>query len=130
MATRRISADYQAAGFGGLSFVTNNNFANLPMSYEQRLTALECLYCFFLAKNEESKEYRNNEEIKTLVNELRERLDQAGRDYRSEFENHDTFSEAENNYRLLLCQCFERITRLQGLTKMIEKQIMKMEEIG
>ena len=130
MATRRISTDYQAAGFGGLSFVTNNNFANLQMSYEQRLWSLESNYCFFLAKNEESKEYKNDERVKSLMKELRKLLDQAGEDYRADYENHASFSDGENKYRLLLCQCFERITQLQGLTKMIEKQIMKMEEIG
>lgn len=135
MATKRgLTTDYQSAGFGWLSFNADNNFANLPMSYEQRLWQLESLYCFAIAKAEAEGRLRADTEegksLLALVEELKKRLDQAGRDYRAEYENHDTFNQAENNYRTLLVRIFEKITELQGKLKMMEREVMKMEEIG
>ena len=129
MATRRGLADYQSLGFGGLSFITNNNFANLPMSYEQRLWALEALYAFAVAKVENDPAYKADPNVGMLIGATRLMLDQAGKDYRAEYEGH-TFGTLENNFRSLLCQIFEKITQLQGNTKMIERVTMQMEEIG
>ena len=121
MAVRRGLDNYQAAGFGGLSFATNLNFMNLPMSYEQRLWALEGLYACAIAKNEEDKKYSENVEVSDLIQECRKLLDQAGTDYSSKYETHATYSTEENNYRKLISLIFEKITQLQGKTKMIER---------
>lgn len=130
MATRRSLTDYQQVGFGGLSFATNLNFMNLPMSYEQRLWALEGLYACALAKIEDDPKYKDDSEIGLLVGAIRIMLEKAGKDYKSRYETHATFDEAENNYRALLSQIFEKITQLQGKTKMIEKSIMTQDEAG
>ena len=120
MATRSMK-DYESVGFGGLSFLTNMNFCNTPMSYEQRLWALEGLYAFALAKIEEDPHYKDDEGLGLLIGGTRLLLDQAGEDYKSIFESHATFGELENKYRALLCIIFQRITQLQGKTKMIER---------
>ena len=121
MATRRSLTDYQQAGFGGLSFATNLNFMNLPLSYEQRLWALEGLFACALAKIEDDTKYKDDKEIGLLIGGIRLLLDQAGKDYKSRYESHTSFDEIENNYRALLSQTFSKILELQGKTKMIEK---------
>ena len=130
MATRRSITDYQQAGFGGLSFATNLNFMNLPLSYEQRLWALEGLFACALAKIEDDVKYKDDKDIGLLVGGIRILLDQAGDDYRSRYENHESFDNMENNYRRLLTQTFSSILELQGKTKMIERLVMTQEEIG
>jgi len=130
MATRRSLTDYQQAGFGGLSFATNLNFMNLPLSYEQRLWALEGLFACALAKIEDDVKYKDDKDIGLLVGGIRILLDQAGDDYRSRYENHESFDNMENNYRRLLTQTFSSILELQGKTKMIERLVMTQEEIG
>ncbi|MBE3136066.1 MAG: hypothetical protein IMZ43_01515 [Thermoplasmata archaeon] len=121
MATRRSLTDYQQAGFGGLSFATNLNFMNLPLSYEQRLWALEGLFACALAKIEDDTKYKDDREIGLLVGGIRIMLDQAGKDYVSRYESHQSFDKAENDYRALLSQTFSKILELQGKTKMIER---------
>jgi hypothetical protein len=130
MATRRSLVDYQAAGFGGLSFATNLNFMNLPMDYEQRLWALEGLYYCAIAKIEDDPKFKDDKEIGMIVGATRILLDQAGRDYQSKFESHETFDKSENDYRTLLCQIFGEITHLQGKTRMIERVQQEQEVIG
>ena len=130
MATRRSLTDYQQAGFGGLSFATNLNFMNLPLSYEQRLWALEGLFACALAKIEDDVKYKDDEDIGILVGGIRILLDQAGDDYRSRYENHESFDNMENNYRRLLTQTFSSILELQGKTKMIEKLVVTQDEVG
>ena len=130
MATRRSLTDYQQAGFGGLSFATNLNFMNLPLSYEQRLWALEGLFACALAKIEDDTKYKEDVEMGLLVGGIRILLDQAGEDYRSRYESHGTFDDTENKYRALLTQIFSKILELQGKTKMIERLVMTQEEIG
>lgn len=130
MATRRSLTDYQQAGFGGLSFATNLNFMNLPLSYEQRLWALEGLFACALAKIEDDPKYKDDREIGLLVGGIRLLLNQAGKDYKSRYETHASFDEIENNYRTLLSQTFSKILELQGKTKMIEKTFMTQEEVG
>ena len=120
MVTRRALTDYQSVGFGGLSFGTNMNFANLPMSYEQRLWALEALYSFAVAKIEDDKKFKEDKDVGMLIAGTRLLLDQAGKDYKSQFESHDSLPDLENNYRRLLCLIFEKLTQIQGKTKMIE----------
>lgn len=121
MATRRSLTDYQQAGFGGLSFATNLNFMNLPLSYEQRLWALEGLFACALAKIEDDTKYNEDREIGILIEGIRILLNQAGEDYRSRYESHETFDNIENKYRVLLTQIFSKILELQGKTKMIEQ---------
>ena len=130
MAIRRGMADYQQAGFGGLSFMTDLNFMNLPLSYEQRLWALNGLYCCAVAKIEDDPKFKEDIGIGLLIGAIRLLLDQAGKDYQSYYEDHESFDKAENNYRTLLCQTFEKITQLQGKTKMIEKSMLTQEEAG
>ena len=130
MATRRSITDYQQAGFGGLSFATNLNFMNLPLSYEQRLWALEGLFACALAKIEDDVKYKDDKDMGLLVGGIRILLDQAGDDYRSRYENHESFDNMENNYRRLLTQTFSSILELQGKTKMIEKLVVTQDEVG
>ena len=130
MATRRSLTDYQQAGFGGLSFATNLNFMNLPLSYEQRLWALEGLFACALAKIEDDTKYNEDRGIGLLVGGIRLLLNQAGEDYRSRYENHETFDNMENTYRALLTQIFSKILELQGKTKMIERLVVTQDEVG
>jgi hypothetical protein len=130
MATRRSLTDYQQAGFGGLSFATNLNFMNLPLSYEQRLWGLEGLFACALAKIEDDPKYKEDQEIGMLIGGIRLLLDQAGKDYKSRYESHESFDEIENNYRALLSQTFSKILELQGKTKMIEKLVVTQDEVG
>lgn len=130
MVTRKGSlSDYQSVGFGGLSFITDMNFLNVPMSYEQRLWALEGLYACAVAKIESDPKYKEDKDVGMLIGGTRIMLDQAGKDYDPLYEN-KTYGDRENTYRRLLCQIFENITEIQGKTKMIERQVMTMEEIG
>ena len=126
MAVRRSLSDYQSAGFGGLSFATNLNFMNLPMSYEQRLWCLEGLYACAVAKIEDDPKYKDDKEIGLLIGGTRLLLDQAGNDYLPQYEGH-TFGPPENRFRTLLCQIFEKITQLQGKTKMIEREVVTQD---
>ena len=130
MAIRRGMADYQQAGFGGLSFMTDLNFMNLPLSYEQRLWALNGLYCCAIAKIEDDPKFNEDIDIGLLIGGIRLLLDQAGDDYKSYYEDHESMDGNENKYRVLLCQTFEKITQLQGKTKMIEKSILTQDEVG
>jgi hypothetical protein len=130
MATRRSLTDYQQAGFGGLSFATDLNFMNLPLPYEQRLWALEGLFACALAKIEDDIKYKEDKDVGLLVGGIRILLDQAGEDYRSRYENHETFDNMENKYRTLLTQVFSKILELQGKTKMIEKLVVTQDEVG
>lgn len=125
-----MTSDYQQIGFGGLAFATNLNFTNLPMTYEQRLWALEGLYAYSLAKIEDDTKYKEDRDIGMLVGAIRILLSQAGKDYQARFEDHTTMDDDENKYRTLLCQIFEKITQLQGKTKMIERERVILDEIG
>ena len=125
-----MTADYQNIGFGGLCFATDLNFMNIPMSYEQRLWALEGMYYCILGKIEEDEKYKNDSNLDMLIAGTRLLLNQAGKDYRSDFESHLTFGQDENDYRTLLCQIFGKLTQIQGKTKMIERERMVQEEIG
>ena len=71
MAIRRGMADYQQAGFGGLSFMTDLNFMNLPLSYEQRLWALNGLYCCAVAKIEDDPKFKEDIDIGLLIGGIR-----------------------------------------------------------
>jgi hypothetical protein len=124
---RGINADYQQVGFGGLSFATNLNFANMSMSYEQRLWVLRGLYAFAVAKNENDESYKDNKELTMLSSAIRILLTKAGEDYQSRFESHETTSKQENAYCELLFQIFEKITQMQSISKMIEKEHLTQE---
>jgi len=126
----RSLTDYQAAGFGGLSFATDLNFMNLPMSYEQRLWCLEGLFWCAVAKVEDDQKWKDDSELSMLVSGTRLLLDQAGDDYQARYENHETFDKAENDYRSLLCQIFGKITHIQGKTKMIEREQVQQGPVG
>lgn len=130
MVTRRSLDNYQQAGFGGLSFVTDLQWTTVPMSYEQRLWSLEGSYAFALAKIENDDKYKDDKDVGLLVAGIAIMLKQAGETYLSEFETHTSFSPLENNYRTLLCQIFEKITQLQGKIKLIEKTVVQMDEIA
>lgn len=121
MALRRGLSDYQQVGFGGLSFATDLNFMNLPMSYEQRLWALNGLYCCALAKIEDDPKYKEDSDIGLLIAGIRLLLNQAGEDYHGWYETPDMGDDNRNKYRTLLSQIFEKITQLQGKTKMIDQ---------
>jgi hypothetical protein len=129
MTARRSITDYQQAGFGGLSFATNLNFMNLPMTYEQRLWTLEGLYACALAKVENDDKYKTDADVEKLTKCLRGLLDQATKDYQSKFEDHKTNDDSENKYRRLLTMTFEKITELQGKTKMIERSIVEQDAV-
>ena len=129
-ATRRGIGDYQAVGFGGLSFLTNMNLMNSPMSLEQRLWALDGNFWSIVAKVENDAKYKEDKEIGNIVSGIRILLKKGFEDYRHAFETHGLPEKMENNYRLLLSEIFGKITELQGRTKMIEREHMTMEEIG
>jgi hypothetical protein len=129
MPPRRGLSDYQQVGFGGLVFASNLNFMNLPMSYEQRLWLLEGEYYCITAFVEKSEEYSSDGKITALLQKTRDMLDQSGKDYRSEYENHNSMSGNENGYRTLICQVFGKLTDLQGKTKMIERERIVQDEV-
>ena len=130
MAAKRGIGDYQAVGFGGLSFLTNMNLMNSPMSLEQRLWALDGNFWSIVAKIENDTKFRKDEEIGTMIGATRILLKKGFEDYRHGFETHTLAEKMENNYRILLSEIFGKITELQGKTKMIEREMMSMEEIG
>ena len=130
MAARRGIGDYQAVGFGGLSFLTNMNLMNSPMSLEQRLWALDGNFWSIVAKIENDAKFRKDEEIGTMIGATRILLKKGFEDYKHGFETHTMGEKLENNYRILLSEIFGKITELQGKTKMIEREMMSMEEIG
>ena len=122
--------DYRAAGFGGLSFLGDMNFATMPMSYIQKRTLLNALFSFALAKNEEDPKYAENDKVLELVQEIRNSLAKAQTNYLPVYETHAGDVVSENNYDELLNATFELITQLQGKTHMIEKVIMEMEPVA
>ena len=130
MAARRGIGDYQAVGFGGLSFLTNMNLMNSPMSLEQRLWALDGNFWSIVAKIENDAKFKKDEEIGTMIGATRILLKKGFEDYKHGFETHTMGEKLENNYRILLSEIFGKITELQGKTKMIEREMMSMEEIG
>lgn len=127
MAVRRSLQDYQSAGFGGLCFATDLNFMNLPMTYEQRIWALEGMFWCIVAKVEDDPKFKDDNDLGLLIGGTRILLDQVGNDYMSKYENHETHSTDENKYRILQCQTFGKITQLQGKTKMIERVQQEQE---
>jgi hypothetical protein len=130
MTGRRIIADYQTVGFGGLAFITHINLANAPMSYEQRWWSLDAEYWFTLAKIEVDEKYKNDPGVGLLVGGIRVLLDQANEDYKSQFEDHQSFTDLENRYKKLLSQILGKITELQGRTHMIENAKVEQEVFG
>lgn len=114
--------DFRQSGFGGLAYGTNNNILNVPMSYEQRWLSLRGLYSCCLAKLEEDKKYKDNPELGKIFKDTFKLLEQANDDYDPIFESHETTNDAENKYKELLCQIFDNLTRIQSITKMIEKE--------
>lgn len=122
-----LNVEYQQVGLGGLCFVSTLNFMNVEMSYEQRLWMLESEYYCILAKIEDDKKWKDDPEICKLVKETRTKLNQAGEDYLSSYEDHKSHSDDENKYRQLLCQIFGKITQLLGKTKMIEKERVEQD---
>jgi len=119
------SFDFRQSGFGGLAYGTNNNILNVPMTYEQRWISLRGLYSCCLAKLEEDKKYQADTELAGLFKSTKEMLDQANRDYKPYFEGHESIDNAENNYKELLAQIFDTMTRIQAKTKMIEKEFIE-----
>jgi hypothetical protein len=130
MTGRRIISDYQTVGFGGLAFITHINLANTPMSYEQRWWSLDAEYWFTLAKIELDEKYKCDPGICLLVGGIRLLLDQANEDYKSQFEDHQSFCDLENRYKKLLSQILGKITELQGRTRLIENQKLEQEVFG
>ena len=130
MAARRGIGDYQAVGFGGLAFLTNMNLMNSPMSLEQRLWALDGNFWSIVAKIENDTKFKKDEEIGTMIGATRILLKKGFEDYKHGFETHTMGEKLENNYRILLSEIFGKITELQGKTRMIEREMMSMEEIG
>jgi len=119
------SFDFRQSGFGGLAYGTNNNILNVPMTYEQRWISLRGLYSCCLAKLEEDKKYKDDPELAGLFHDVKQLLDQGRKDYHSYFEGHESTDESENNYKELLSQIFDILTKIQAKTKMIEKEFIE-----
>ena len=107
VAIRRGMSDYRQAGAGGIIFMGLLQALTFPMSYEQRKILYRGLYSAIVAKVEVDKKAKEDERIGWLISAVKLHIDQAGRDYQSQFESKETYGSLENNYTELLAQILD-----------------------
>lgn len=130
MTVRRGMADYPPAGAGGIIFVALLQSLTLPMAYEQRRITYRGTYSAIVAKLEMDPTLSKDKDIGILIGATKLLLDQAGTDYKSQFESHSSFGPLENAYCELLAQILDKLWELAVKGKLIEKVVMTQDEIG
>jgi hypothetical protein len=130
MVIRRGMADYQQAGAGGIIFMALLQALTIEMSYEQRRIMYRGTYSAIVAKLEVDSKLKDDKEIGILIGGTKLLLDQAGLDYKSDFESHKTYGKLENAYNELLAQVLDKLWALAIQGKLIEKVIMMQDEVG
>jgi len=130
MAVRRGMADYRQAGAGGIIFMGLLQAQGEEMSYEQRKILYRSLYSAMLAKVELTELGKHLDRVDMLIGATKILLDQAGTNYLSIFENHASFSTAENNYSELLAQILDSLWEIAMKGKLIENIVVDQEMVG
>ena len=120
MAIRRGMSDYRQAGAGGIIFMGLLQALTFPMDYEQRKILYRGLYSAIVAKVEMDKKAKDNERIGTLIGATKILIDQAGRDYKSYFEDETSYGELENNYAELQAQILDKHWEIAVKANLIE----------
>lgn len=85
------------------------------------------MYSNIVAKIYEDEKLLKIEKVPELIQLAKDLLDQAGRDYRSEYESHSTTSDEENKYVELLALIYENLAGITAKTKLIEKVQQEQE---
>jgi len=121
MTVRRGMADYRQAGAGGIIFMGLLNALTFPMPYEQRKILYRGLYSAIVAKVEVDKKQKDDPVLSLLIAGVKILIDQMGRDYKSQFEDHSTFSGLENNYSELQAQVLDHLWEIVVKANLIEQ---------
>ena len=124
MAIRRGMSDYRQAGAGGIIFMGLLQALTFPMDYEQRKILYRGLYSAIVAKIEVDKRIKVNTDLDVrigwLISSVKLLIDQAGRDYKSSFEDKTTYGELENNYTELQGQILDHFWEIVVKANLIE----------
>jgi hypothetical protein len=133
MTLRKGMADYRQAGAGGILFMGLLQAQGQEMTYEQRRILYRSMYSNEVAKIEMDETIKKNTElfnrISMLIGSTKLLLDQAGRDYLSRYEGHNTHDNAENEYAELLAQILDNLWEVAIKAKMIESVHVEMDAI-
>ena len=132
MAIRKGMADYRQAGAGGILFMGLLQAQGQEMTYEQRRILYRSMYSNERAKIEMDASIEKNpcfSRICAVLTDTKLLLDQAGRDYQSRYEGHQTHDEAENDYAELLALILDNLWEIAIKAKLIESVILEMEPI-
>ena len=135
MTIRRGMADYRQAGAGGILFMGLLQAQGQEMTYEQRRILYRAMYSNEVAKveiEEDSlkKKPENYNRISILIGATKLLLDQAGTDYLSSYEGHQTYDKAENNYAELLAQILDNLWEIAIKARLIESITVEQDTIG
>jgi len=123
MTVRRGMADYRQAGAGGILFMGLLQAQGQEMTYEQRRILYRAMYSNEVSKVEVDKKMVVDERIGLLIGSTKILLDQAGADYLSSYEGHQSWDTAENNYAELLAQILDNLWEIAIKAKLIESII-------
>lgn len=133
MTIRRGMADYRQAGAGGILFMGLLQAQGQEMTYEQRRILYRSMYSNEVSKIEMDESIKKNQEIYSRVSivlsSTKLLLDQAGRDYMSRYEGHNTHDSAENDYAELLAQILDNLWEVAIKGKLIESVPIEMDAI-
>lgn len=123
MTVRKGMADYRQAGAGGILFMGLLQAQGQEMTYEQRRTLYRSMYSIEVAKLEVDSKLKDDPKMGMLIGSCKLMLDQAGTDYKSVYEGHQTYDTAENNYAELLAQILDTLWEIAIKAKLIESII-------
>lgn len=123
MTVRRGMADYRQAGAGGILFMGLLQAQGQEMTYEQRRILYRSLFSLESAKLEYDPSSKKDEIIIEKIKETQKLLLQAGKDYQSHYEGHQSFDQFENAYAELLAQILDNLWIIAIKAKLVENVI-------
>ena len=135
MTIRRGMADYRQAGAGGILFMGLLQAQGQEMNYEQRKILYRSMFSNEVAKIEAirdtlTKDTENFKRITGCIIITDSLLEQAGTDYRSSYEGHQTHDDAENKYTELLAQILDNLWEIAIRAKLIENITVEQDTVG
>jgi hypothetical protein len=130
MTTRRGSLSQYPPGAGGVLFIATIQALTMPMTHEQRKIMYRGMYSVYMGKLQSDTAIKNTDELSTLIAGVKLLLDQQGDDYKSQFEDHSSYSKLENDYAELQAQIFDVHQLIIQKAKLMDTVVVTQEMVG
>jgi hypothetical protein len=130
MTTRRGSLSQYPPGAGGILFIATIQALTMPMTYEQRKILYRGMYSVYMGKLETDTNIKNTDDLSVIIAGTKLLLDQQGDDYKSQFEDHGSFTKLENAYSELQAQIFDNHQRIIQKAKLMDTVVVTQEMVG